>query len=194
MFVDLDHLVGLIAGSTTPRQILEVGCGEGALASRLTRRFPDATYVGIDIAPATGRLFEGPRERCRFEQTTVEAFAARRPQKFDTIVLCDVLHHVPESGRAPLLDAVRTLLAGDGTFIVKDWEQSRSLITLAALASDRVLTGDWHVRYLRRAELLQLVERVTGPRSVTGEHRVRPWRNNLVIFAAAGSGAADIRV
>ena len=45
---------------------MEIGCGEGTLAQRLCAAFPDATYVGIDVAEQPGRLFRGDRDRAEF--------------------------------------------------------------------------------------------------------------------------------
>ena len=39
------------------RNILEVGCGEGAVCERLATEFPTARVTGIDITPRVGRLF-----------------------------------------------------------------------------------------------------------------------------------------
>ena len=37
---------------TTARRVLDVGCGEGHERDRIAAALPDATIVGVDIAPA----------------------------------------------------------------------------------------------------------------------------------------------
>lgn len=183
LFLDLGHVVDLVAEGGAPGRVLEVGCGEGALASRLTRRFPGVEYVGLDVADNTGRLFDGDARRARFHRTTVEAFAAAEPAPFDLVLVCDVLHHVPAPDRPSLLRASGALVAPGGTFVLKDWERRRDLPTAAAAASDRYLTGDRHVRYFALGELRAYAELAAGAGSVWREARVRPWRNNVALFA-----------
>ncbi|MCB1039584.1 MAG: hypothetical protein KDA94_08665, partial [Acidimicrobiales bacterium] len=35
--------------ATSPRRILEVGVGEGEVTARLAARWPEATFVGLDL-------------------------------------------------------------------------------------------------------------------------------------------------
>jgi len=66
-------------------QVLDVGCGDGAVAAQIARLRPDLTLRGIDV---------------HVRDTTaipVEAFDGRRiaaaEDSYDVIVLVDVLHH-----------------------------------------------------------------------------------------------------
>ena len=67
-------------------KILDVGCGEGALAPYL----PDATYVGLDPNPhATAAQ---PDIRCE----TVARHAATYPEQYDVVCALHVIEHVPD--------------------------------------------------------------------------------------------------
>jgi len=161
-----------------PHNILEVGCGEGAITQRLARNYPDASILGIDITPRLGRLYEGRTEGVRFLQTTVQLLAAKQPNGFDMIVLADVLHHVPDSLRQEILDSIRTLMAPGASFVFKEWERNRTPIFWLGYLSDRWITGD-RIRYMRRDELRRLISISFGKRAAVAEERIRPWRTNL---------------
>ena len=61
IFVDLNSLVDKIQQWSPASNILEVGCGEGAVIERLVKAFPESNITGIDITPRVGRLFQGDR-------------------------------------------------------------------------------------------------------------------------------------
>src|SRR4051794_15412854 len=66
-FINLDDLATTIA-SVAPdaARVAEIGSGDGSMANALVARLPEAEYVGIDLAPTTGRLFDGDRSRATF--------------------------------------------------------------------------------------------------------------------------------
>jgi 2-polyprenyl-6-hydroxyphenyl methylase/3-demethylubiquinone-9 3-methyltransferase len=182
-FVDLEAQVAQVRRwQPGAREILEIGCGEGAVCQRLVAAYPSARVTGIDVTPRAGRLFRGERSRVRFVCTTAAALAGERPSSFDLVLACDVLHHVPWSGHEALLRDAARLLAPGGALVVKDWELVPNLGHTLCELSDRVLTGD-DVKYGTLAYFRGLVESVLGPGSVREEARVRPWRNNLMILA-----------
>jgi 2-polyprenyl-6-hydroxyphenyl methylase/3-demethylubiquinone-9 3-methyltransferase len=183
LFVDLDAQVAQVRRwAPVAGEILEIGCGEGAVCQRLATAFADARVTGIDVTPRVGRLFRGDRSRVRFERTTAGAFASERPSSFDLVLACDVLHHVPWSEHEALLRDAARLLAPGGALIVKEWEPVPNLGHYLSEFSDRVLTGD-DVKYGSVGYFRGLTESVLGPGSVQDEVRVRPWRNNFMILA-----------
>ena len=185
MFIDLDRFTALIqAWRPAPQRILEVGCGEGAMTERLSRAYPEAEIVAIDITPRLGRLYRGSSARVRFIECTVQEIAAAQPGAFDLVLLSDVLHHVPIPQRQGLLDAVRQTLAANGGFIFKDWERTTSLIHWACYASDRWLTGD-KVSYMTRPEMLERLHQVFAESAIIAEKRCAPHVNNLAFLVQA---------
>ncbi len=160
--------------------ILEIGCGEGAIAQKLMNEFPEARYTGIDITPRAGRLFKGDRSQVRFECATAADHAATHVGEYDLILMCDVLHHVPWDEHENILDDARKLLAPGGSFILKDWELIKNVGHTLCEFSDRVLTGD-EVRFGNASYFHALLERTLG--RVHASARIRPWRNNLIFHA-----------
>lgn len=180
IYVDLDDYVAAVhrwvpgAG-----EILEVGCGEGAVTERLVVTYPKARITAIDITPRVGRLYRGPAERVRFRQCPVQEIAAREPGRFDLVMIADVMHHVPHALRRDLLDAVRTCIAPGGSLIFKEWERRPTPIHWMCHASDRWLTGD-RVSYLSRDEGRALLAQSFDETAFIDERRVAPWRNNIM--------------
>jgi 2-polyprenyl-3-methyl-5-hydroxy-6-metoxy-1,4-benzoquinol methylase len=180
IYVDLDDYVAAVhAWVPEAREILEVGCGEGAVSERLVVAYPNARISAIDITPRVGRLYRGPVDRVRFRQCTVQDIAAQEAGKFDLVMIADVLHHVPQALRKGLLDAAGTCLAPGGSLIFKEWERRQTPIHWMCHASDRWLTGD-RVSYLSRDEGRALLTQSFDESALIDERRVAPWRNNIM--------------
>lgn len=158
--------------------ILEVGCGEGAVTELLRTTYPNASITAIDVMANPGRLYRGSRERVRFRQCPVQDIAATDAGTYDLVVLSDVLHHVQPDLRRPLLDGIRTTLAPGGYLVFKDWERSFTPIHWLSYASDRWLTGD-RIAYLSHNQMLVTLAASFGEAAILAEARIAPWRNNI---------------
>jgi len=179
-FFDLRRLAEHVA-RLSPGSILEIGCGEGALATALLSVLPNASYVGVDICATPGRLFTGDRARARFFVADACPFAATHPSSFDMVIACDVLHHVAPNARAAFVAAAQEAIRPCGTFVLKEWERRRNLIHLVAWASDRFVTGD-RVAYETTEGLRSLVRSAAPKLAIEDEQRYSPWRNNVALF------------
>lgn len=84
-----------------PARVLEVGCGDGALA----RALAEAGYDVLAIDPVAP---DGPL----FRRTTIEEL--REPRRFDAVVSSRALHHVDD------LDGVLAKIAGLAPLLVLD--------------------------------------------------------------------------
>ncbi len=97
----LDGLLDGIAASGTVERVLEIGCGEGEIATRLRARFPQ--IVGLDLPDAGLREHWSKREGVAF----LHGDAQHLPfpdRTFDLVVAVEVLEHLPDpaSGLAEL--------------------------------------------------------------------------------------------
>lgn len=182
-FVSLDDLVRQVrAFRPAPARILEIGCGEGAMATLLSRCYPHSQITAIDISPAIGRLYAGSRENIAFHQQDLQQFMAANPDaRFDLVVMVDVLHHV-QADRQALLSDIRRILAEGGGFVLKDLDRSLHPVFLLAHFADYFITGDRHVRYHSAGELSGLLVATFGLGGVLSCSRVRPWKSNVVFF------------
>jgi 2-polyprenyl-6-hydroxyphenyl methylase/3-demethylubiquinone-9 3-methyltransferase len=176
-----------------PKRVLEVGCGEGALVEQMARLWPQARIVGIDVTPRLGRLCRAEASRVRFQQITVQEFAAAEPGAMDLVVLCDVLHHIPwDQHRGILLAAARALRPG-GLLVIKDWMRDGSPGYWIGYFSDRYISGD-RVRYGTRDEWVQVLQETFGRSSLRQEFTIAPHSCNhafvLEATAVALNGSA----
>ncbi len=129
------------------RSVLDVGCGEGAWRAHLRRIRPRVAYVGVESSEYAVRRFGRRRGIVRGSFGTLADLSLEGP--FDLIVVCDVLHYVPEGELAPGLAAIAALLGGVAYL--------EAYTTEDAIEGDR---GAWnhrspevYRRHLRRARL-----------------------------------------
>ncbi len=176
IFIDLEDLSDCIGNWADPKSICEIGCGEGALAERLCRDFPDATYLGIDIIPHLGRMYEG--SRAEFLQIDAQDLAEKRAGQFDLVVINDVMHHVPVAIRAEILSAAKKLLMAGGVLVFKDWLKRKTPIHAACYVADVHIGGDKNVAYMDMEEQRDLITLVFGPDAIVAEQSVKPWSQN----------------
>jgi 2-polyprenyl-3-methyl-5-hydroxy-6-metoxy-1,4-benzoquinol methylase len=182
LFMDFDVLIAQMRlWKSNSERILEVGCGEGTVTQRLRVAYPEADITAIDISPRLGRLYQGSRERIRFIQCGAHEIAAAEKGRFDFVVLCDVLHHVPLSSRLGLLEEIRATLAPGGSLIFKEWQRNCTPIHWLGYASDRWITGD-RISYMTRIEIREYLAYTFGEAALVAEARIRPWWNNLVVL------------
>jgi 2-polyprenyl-3-methyl-5-hydroxy-6-metoxy-1,4-benzoquinol methylase len=184
-FINVDDVGRTIASITGAGRILEIGCGDGSIAEVLCREFPGASYLGIDVAPAPGRLFRGDRSRAEFRSIGSADLLAEAPKPFDLVVIVDVVHHVPEGHRQALLQDAAAMVAPGGMVVVKEWERGSGLAHLAAYTADRYVSGDKTVRFPSPAELRQLIATGLPGFGVVCEARIPPRRNNLLLALRA---------
>jgi ubiquinone/menaquinone biosynthesis C-methylase UbiE len=113
-------------------RVADIGCGEGYFT------FPLAGAVGrqghvfaLDIDAGTLASLKKQADQQRLTNVTVvvsEAVDTRLPSEcVDAVLVCDVLHEVPEAQRLPLLQsAVRALKPGGFLYLI-DYRKSRDV-------------------------------------------------------------------
>lgn len=180
-FINLDDLAASLASLGPAKRILEIGCGEGAMAERLCQVYPDAEYLGIDISGQPGRMFQGDRSRATFRTMSSTELLAESPGTFDLVTIVDVVHHVSDDLRPQVLRDAAALTAPDGLLAVKEWEQGRGIAHLIAYTADRYVSGDAEVRFMPSAELRELVASALPDFRLVCESRIPPRRNNLLL-------------
>ena len=116
-------------------RVLDVGCGNGRLASLLSKTHGDICYVGIDssrnLIEIARNMETGGKHRPVFAEADIispdwpEALQNQVGQvtRFDLILIHAVLHHIPgRAVRARILRQARDLLAHDGKMLVSAWQ------------------------------------------------------------------------
>lgn len=180
LLFDRDDFAQLVAGRIWATSILEIGCGDGALLERLARAYPKARLVGIDPGRSPGRLFRGERARVDFRRASAAEYAPQRERSADLVILCDLLHRLPEGmHRGVLMDAVRILMPG-GVLVLKEWDGRGRLAAAVARRLEERITGRRYT-YQSAAYWARLLRTVF--RRVETLGTVRPRSNNIVFMA-----------
>ncbi len=123
----------------TTDDVLDVGCGTGALLSQLANLFPNAAFCGVDASsemlniahnrlPSTIELKQGWAEELPYLDCT-----------FNTVVSCNMFHFIrrPE---AALHEMIR-VLRPNGTLVITDWCDDYLACKLC----------DWYLRWFDRS-------------------------------------------
>ncbi|HEY7927407.1 MAG TPA: class I SAM-dependent methyltransferase [Candidatus Dormibacteraeota bacterium] len=187
LFINLDDLADTVA-RLIPRatRVLEIGCGDGAVADRICRVYRDVEYVGIDVSPNPGRRYTGDRVRATFRSMTSSQLRASAPAPFDLVLIVDVLHHVPaEPDRVRIVADAAAMITPGGTVLVKEWERSRQLSYLLGATCDRFVSGDRAARFMNRDQLTALIAAGAPDLAVVHNASVRPWRCNALTLLQA---------
>ncbi len=115
--------------------ILDLGCGNGTLASELAHRKHEGSYLGLDFS---AELLEIAREKeldaLKYEFLHAEItdpelgqHAALNGIHFDIVFCFATLHHIPSRDlRLQTLKSVRSLLAPQGKFFHSHWQFLKS--------------------------------------------------------------------
>jgi 2-polyprenyl-3-methyl-5-hydroxy-6-metoxy-1,4-benzoquinol methylase len=98
-------------------KILDVGCGTGYFLY-LLKKLGYANYWGIDISKESVQFC---KEHITTNVTAADSyeFFKRSDEKWDLIVMNDVIEHIPKEKIVPILKSEYSSLAAGGVFIVK---------------------------------------------------------------------------
>jgi len=167
IFVDLGKVAVAIAG-VIPRgaHLLDIGGGDGQPLNYLLALRPDLRVTTLDPGPLVGQWIDArfDAQVTRLPRTGIAEYLAVRRADPDTILIADVMHHIPESARASFLRSIRVLLerVPQLRIIVKDVEPG-SWRALLGFWADRYITGDRNVSLISRDRLQRLFSEALGP-------------------------------
>jgi SAM-dependent methyltransferase len=126
-----EFLVGVIESLRISRtaRILDVGCGTGALVSRLSRHgFENAIGVDLDPPQNMGNLV--------FHRLDLNHHEDLKLGQFDLVTCVEVIEHIENIGN--LLDYIKSTLAPDGIAIITTPNIESTRARIRALISTKV--------------------------------------------------------
>jgi hypothetical protein len=167
IFVDLAREAAALSQEIPQgANLLDVGGGDGEPLNHLLTLRPDVRITTLDPGPVVGQWIEERFENrvTRLPLTSLANYVAEGRADPDAVLIADVLHHIPESGRRGFLAPLRVLLESVPhlRIIVKDVEPG-SWRALLGYWSDRYITGDLNVSPISRDRLVSLFEAELGP-------------------------------
>lgn len=134
------------------KQVLEVGCGEGKLATHLIRHAPaPARYLATDLS--LGTVGAGVDPRIEFEPASIYELPFAT-DSFDLVVCCEVLEHLerPADGLAEL-----SRVARERVLISTPWEPVWRAMNMARGRYLRELGNTpGHIQHFSRRDLREL--------------------------------------
>jgi SAM-dependent methyltransferase len=119
VFATVAALHGLTPPDPRGARVLELGCGAGANLAGIAAANPDATAVGVDLAPsavseAQAAAAAAGLENLRFDVADVLALTDGELGEFDYVIVHGLYAWSPEPVREAVLAACRSHLAADG--------------------------------------------------------------------------------
>jgi SAM-dependent methyltransferase len=136
----------LLAGIPAQSRVYDVGCGNGALLALVAAYRQPAAIGGVDVDPGlvdrARQLLQRvapalPARVCVFDGTELPEGL----QDFDTVLLVDVLHHVPPTHQHAFLTSLHDRMAPGATLHLKDIDADSRFWCLFNRLHDRLLAG-----------------------------------------------------
>ncbi len=120
----LPELPGLKERLDAGGTVLEVGCGTGRHLLQLTRAFPQARCVGVDIDPTGMKAAREAIEKAgvadRVDLVEGEVGTAVPEASVDAVVMIEVLHEIAPEIRQQVIDDCYRALRSDGWLLIVD--------------------------------------------------------------------------
>jgi hypothetical protein len=167
IFVDLRKEAEVLAAAI-PRnaRVLDIGGGDGEPLNHLLALRSDLHITTLDPLAEVGQWIDARYSGrvTRLTHTSLAEYLAGNRADPDTLLIADVMHHIPPDARAEFLRSVRVLLdrLPRLRIIVKDVEPGHWRAQLGYW-SDRYITGDREVSPISRENLVRLFEDYLGP-------------------------------
>lgn len=164
------------------RKVLDVGCGSGYLAHILSERGYQVT--GLDKDKGSLALVS---QRCQTIEADIEKWSATGAEKFDYILLADVLEHLVNPFSA--INDLKPLLKKDGVIILSVPNVAHLYVRLMLLFGrwdyqERGILDSSHLHFYTRATLSKLFDDA-GLRVLKIRLSTIPWaliwRNSFLV-------------
>ncbi len=108
-------------------KLLEIGCGHGHISALLAINSSVRRVLGID--PAKNKIAKAKSLAADLRNLKFKAIYLQdlKPDKFDTVLISDVLYLLPENKKIELLKLTKKYLSREGKLILKEVEKNNSL-------------------------------------------------------------------
>ena len=107
------------AGLDSDSNVLEIGCGIGTVSQLILKHLKKGCFVGVDISSesiALAQKFNADFKNAEFYVNDMSDF--KHPLIFDTVVLPDVLEHIPVEQHLNLFATIKRLTHKDSVVLI----------------------------------------------------------------------------
>lgn len=101
-------------------KILDIGCGTGLLYKTLKQHDIDVDYVGLDLNPSYIEFATNQYPKAKFFCSDVANLSQIINEKFDIIIILNVLHHLDDMSAENLLYECKKYLRENGRLLTLD--------------------------------------------------------------------------
>jgi SAM-dependent methyltransferase len=113
------------------KQVLDLGCGNGALVVSMRKKGFTGAYTGLDFSPVLAQLaVEGAREdpgtAFIIRDLAAPGWAGSLAGPYDRILAFAVIHHLPPLVAEEVLRICRGLIDPEGCLLLSTWQFLRS--------------------------------------------------------------------
>lgn len=129
------HILG--AGLVAPgARVVDLGCGQGLLATLLAVHRVDVRFTGIDLM---AHDIQRAKHACPDANFIAGDIRTTGFGAAEAVVILDVLHYIDYQAQAEVLHRVRAALAQGGVLLLRVGDQSPSLRFRITIAVDRLV-------------------------------------------------------
>lgn len=142
--------------------VLDIGCGHGLFSNLLTLAYDGKVKIkGIDYDPKKIKVANISKDnnpfhsRINFQCLNVDEVDTN--EKYDCIILTDLLHHISFASQELLLNRIRLALSDVGVLLIKEVDKTPRWKFYWNLCHDKIITKFSLVYYRSHKELIQLL-------------------------------------
>ena len=154
-FEDIDSAVPLKAN------ILDIGCGNGQYSIFLGLKSKVRKVSGIDNDKKRIRLACSITKRnsnISFSYTDLNK--EYNLKRYDTYLINDVLHHIPDKSKIKLLEKIYNNMRNDNLLIIKDMHKENKIKYVLNYINDKIMTKNQKLYFLSTKELTEILENI----------------------------------
>jgi len=167
-------------------KILDIGGGDGEVINQILAIRKVLTVTMIDLSTSIGNsLSSSVRDRVKIlPGTSVKDIEIRNDIEFNTVIVSDVIHHIPPSMRQTFFLDIRSVcrLANHPILIIIKDVQPGTLVSYLGYFSDRFVSGDKNVSLIAQSELQAQLSSVFNPEKFNDTNLFEIDRPNYAFY------------
>lgn len=161
-FWKIDNLVG------DSHSIIDIGCGNGALANYLAISKPSRNILGMDLS----RTRINDAKKTIIKNGNVKFLygnvVSKKLPKVDFYLICDVLHHIDYPQQEVLLAAISKKVKKGSKLILKEVDPSNKLPFLFGHLWEKILYPNEKINVRAKKDWLKLLKNLGFSCRITG--------------------------